>query len=340
MKITSIPARWRSLVGKSLFIVLGLCTVSASAEHILEVRDAARLTANDTFYSTHGRRIRYHLTGQQNPGPTVVLLNGLTASLEQWDAVQTSLSTTSPVLSYDRGGSGFSDPADGYGAIADADELEQLLHSPELKGPFVLVSYSSSSMMATVFTARHPDLAKGIVFVEPAPLGLPSLPAPGKKSYRRVFWRFNLVTIYSFFGYTRLRLDMEETAPPSTPTAERYDAALKSWHHWLASTHDAMNLDSSARDADSALAAHPFAHVPLGVLVTFDPSESPWIHQIFERDKKLAASSDQGVMRVAAGNHDQLLKDPVVPGSTVDLIRSVVDEARAKTALGVASGAR
>src|ERR1700679_305179 len=154
--------RWRGLAFKSLFLVLGLCAVSALIEHVLERWDMARLTAGDTFYTTQGGRIRYHLTGEHNPGPTLVLLDGTTASLEQWEGVQAALSTESPVISYDRGGTGFSDPANEHGASADADELDQLLHAPEIRGPFVLVSYSSSSMMAAVFAARHHDVVKGI----------------------------------------------------------------------------------------------------------------------------------------------------------------------------------
>jgi hypothetical protein len=104
MSLAKLPARWRALACKSFLLVLGLCAVSASIEHFLELREAAQLTASDTFYNAQGRRIRYHLTGQGNPGPTVVLLDGLTAILEQWEGVQTALSTVSPVLSYDRGG--------------------------------------------------------------------------------------------------------------------------------------------------------------------------------------------------------------------------------------------
>jgi pimeloyl-ACP methyl ester carboxylesterase len=322
--------RWRSLAIRGLFLVMGFGAVSALIEHVLERRDMARLTTGDTFYSTQGRRIRYHLTGEHNPGPTLVLLDGTTASLEQWEGVQAALSTESPVISYDRGGTGFSDPADEHGANADADELNQLLHSPEIRGPFVLVSYSSSSMMAVVFAARHLDLVKGIVFLEPAPLGLPTLAAPGK-SYRRLFWRFNLVAIQSFFGYTRLRLAMNErhSAPPSSPAEKRYNTILKSWHHWLASTYDAMTLDTSATEANTALATHPFSHLPMGVLSTLDPTESEFLKEVFERFKTLAASSQLGVMREAHGNHTRLLTDPVLLNSTVDLIRTIVDKSRA-----------
>jgi pimeloyl-ACP methyl ester carboxylesterase len=331
-------ARWRSLAIKSLFLVLGFLAVSALIEHVLERRDRARLTTGDTFYTTQGRRIRYHLTGQHNPGPTLVLLNGATASLEQWEGVQAALSTDSPVISYDRGGTGFSDPANEHDANADADELNQLLHSPEIKGPFVLVSYSSSSMMAAVFVARHLDVVKGIVFVEPSPLGLPSLPGAGRSTYRRVFWRYNLYAIQSFFGYTRLRLAMNEwhSTPNFSPAEERYNAIIKSWHHWLASTYDVMTLDTSVTEAAAALATHPFSHLPLGVLVTIDPTESEYLKKVFERYETLAASSQLGVMRVARGNHDRLLKDPVILVSTRDLVRAIADKSRAEAAAVVA----
>ena len=329
--------RWRVLARKGLLLVLGLCAVSALIEHVLELRDAARLTASDTFYAAHGRRIRYRLTGPSAPGPTLVLLNGLMASLEQWNVVQAALSTAAPVVSYDRGGTGFSDPADAHDANADADELDQLLQSPGIAGPFVLVSYSSSSMMATVFAAKHLDVVKGIVFVDPTTRS----PAPGRKTYRRMFWRLAVVhPLEAFFGYTRLRQAIAgRNAPPSSPASERWNAVIESTQHWLASAHDAMSLDESADEADADMATRPFADLPLGVLTTVDSAESEDLRDTFDRQKKLAASSERGIMRAAHCEHSELLNDPVAVGSIVDLIRTIVDEARAKAATpGAGSG--
>jgi pimeloyl-ACP methyl ester carboxylesterase len=324
---------WRVLARKGLLLVLGLCAVSALIEHVLEVRDAARLTASDTFYAAHGRRIRYHLTGTGAPGPTLVLLNGSAASLEQWSLVQAALSTVAPVVSYDRGGAGFSDPADAYGASAEADELDQLLHCPEIAGPFVLVSFSSSSPIATVFAARHLDVVKGIVFVDPI-LASP----PGTKSWRRIFWRPSVVNLLkAFFGYTRLKSAIVgRHAPPSSAESERWNAVLVSTHHWLASAHESMSLDESADEANAAKATRPFADLPLGVLTTADPAESEYLREIFDRQKKLAASSKRGIMPVVHGVHSQLLNDPVAVGHIVDLIRTIADEgARAGAGAGV-----
>jgi len=322
-----LRVRWRTLARNALLFVLGICAVSALTEHVLERRDAARLTARATFYSVGGRRIRYHLTGANNPGPTVVLLSGLAASLEQWDGVQTVLGTASPVLSYDRGGTGFSDPADAYDAIAGAQELNQLLDSRLFPEPVVLVCYSSSSMLEIVFAARHRDIVKGLVFVDPtAPLLV-----PGRRTYRRMLLRPSVMNpLEAFFGYTRLKGALEgRGAPPLSPALERSNAILESTHHWLASAHDSMSLDDSAYEADAVMASHPFADVPIGVLSTAPPDDKD--DPTFGRHKAIAASSRLGFMRTLRTDHSQVLNDPVAVGSVVDMIRMIVAEARAGT---------
>ena len=332
VSLLMLRTHWRVLARKGLLLVLGLCAVSALIEHVLELRDAARLTASETFYTAHGRRIRYHLTGTGAAGPTVVLLNGSSASLEQWSMVQAALSTVAPVLSYDRGGAGFSDPADAYGANAEADELDQLLHCPEIAGPFVVVSFSSSTPIAAVFAANHLDVVKGIVFVDPI-LASP----PGTKSWRRIFWRPSLANpLKAFFGYTRLKSAiMIHDARPSSAESQRWNAVLVSTHHWLASTHESMSLDESTDEANAVMATRPFTDLPLGVLSTADPSESEYLREIFARQKTLAASSDRGIMPLVHGVHSQLLNDPVAVGYVVDLVRTIVDEVRADRKAGL-----
>jgi hypothetical protein len=135
-------------------------------------------------------------------------------------------------------------------------------------------------------------------------------------------------------------------ALPSAQGSERYNAIIKSAHHWLASTHDAMSLDKSADEADAAIATRPFAHLPVGLLSTLDRPSSevandvymgPIFRDVVERQRSLAMSSDEGVVREFHGPHTQLLNDPSATPHVVDLVRTIVEEVRAKTAAGAGS---
>ena len=310
------------LLRNGLLLVLGLGAASALGEHILELRDTARLTANETFYTAHGRRIRYNQTGRPStPGPTVVLLNGIGGSLEQWDEVQSTLRGALPVLSYDRSGAGFSDPADGHDAYADAAELDQLLHAPQVaRPPFVVVGFSSSAMLAIVFAATHRDVVKGIVLVDPI-LRIQS----SNWSYRRIFWRPSVRNpIEAFFGFTRLKsVIADRNAPPSSPKSERWKAIIQSTHHWVATTHDALGLDESADEADALMAARPFADLPLGEIIT-DPPDDGFV----EAQKDFVTRSDRGIIRAVHYGHSQLLTEPGAVAALVDLIHAIADQGR------------
>jgi pimeloyl-ACP methyl ester carboxylesterase len=317
---------WRRLARTGLVLVLGLGALSALVEHVLELRDAVRLAGSETFYAAHGRRIRYHLTGASAPGPTVVLLNGSSSSLEQWAIVQAILTTGEPVVSYDRGGAGFSDPADAYDANSGADELDQFLHAPGIAGPFVLVSFSSSAPMAIVFAAKHLHVVKGIVFVGPILASPPSM-----KPWRRILLRSAVANpLKAFFGYTRLKnAIVGHHAAPPTAESERSNAVLVSTHHWLASTHELMSFDESTDEANAAMSIRPFTDLPLGVLTTASPGESEYFSDLLDRQKKLAASSQRGIMSVVQGDHNQLLNDSIAVRHLVGLIHTITDEVRA-----------
>jgi pimeloyl-ACP methyl ester carboxylesterase len=296
-----------------LLIVTGLCATLVLVEHFLERRDAARLTASETFQTLQGRRVRYHQAGSGNAGPTVVLINGIAGSLEQWDKVQSALSAASPVLSYDRSGAGFNDFPAGYDGYAGAAELDRLLHAPGIaRPPYVLVSFSSSAMMAIVFAATHLDVVKGIVFVDPI-LGVRNSRI---KTYRRIFLRTTVVSpIEALFGYTRLKY---AHLAHDTPQAERWEAIVKSTHHWVAGAFDALSLDDSAAQADMLMAAGRFAHLPLGELITDPPDDGFGGIQ-----KELVARSDRGILRTVRDGHSELLEDPVAVAALVDLIRTI-----------------
>ena len=89
-----------------------------------------------------------------------------------------------------------------------------------------------------------------------------------------------------------------------------------------------MSLDESADEADAVMTTRPFADLPLGVLTTAESGD------FFERHKKLAASSERGILRPVHGEHSQILNDSVAVASVVDMIRTVANEVRAEAAAG------
>jgi pimeloyl-ACP methyl ester carboxylesterase len=313
-----------------VLVALGLCVVTALLEHVLEVRDATRLTAGDTFYPVQRKKVRYRLTGADKPGPTVVLINGMMASLEQWDDIQTALSTDAPVVTYDRGGMGFSDGSDAHDARAQADELAGLLHAPNLSPPFVVVSFSSGSLVARVFAAEHPDLTAGLVFLDPmVPEAVESMPADRRVTYMRKYVRLVLRgVVESFFGYLRLQrlVGRRHDAAPSL-LSERTDAVLWSFHHWLATTGDILDLQ---RSSEEAMATPWFGATPLGVLSATDPAENELSRRVFAGQEELATKSTHGVFRAGGHfDHGKILNDPTLSRAIVDLIRAIVAETHA-----------
>ena len=101
--------------------------------------------------------------------PTVVLDAGLGSGHGAWVGVAPELEKTTRVCTYDRAGIGESDsrpgrPATSVGAMAD--ELDRLLQTAGLPGPYVLVGHSYGGMVVRLAANRHPDTVAGLVLVD------------------------------------------------------------------------------------------------------------------------------------------------------------------------------
>lgn len=310
---TTIKAAW--VWSRGMFIAAFLLlTACATIEHVLEARDARLMTAHDTFFSVHGKRVRYRLMGQDHQGPTVVLMSGLWAALEQWDDVQQQLSESVPVLSYDRGGMGFSDPSDAHDALGEADELLELLKAPGVSRTVVLVGYSSSVFTARVFAARHPDLVAAMVLVAPSPRQRHKHSPPySAVTYTRDLRRMLVVgELKSLFGVMRLKHQIETRHAPTTSLLDAKTwAILESSHHWFASLLESTALDLSSQEAEASGGYHD---MPLGLLVTssgpVDLAERPQQCEVLTRSTnttfRIAEHVDHSTV-IAAGHDAQVI---------------------------------
>jgi pimeloyl-ACP methyl ester carboxylesterase len=112
------------------------------------------------------RRLNVLLTGEGQV--TVILAAGGGGSTINWGYVQAALSRDFRVLSYDRGGLGFSDPGPMPRiAGSSVDDLRAALTALDLPPPYVIVGHSMGSFDARLFAFRHPGETIGMVLVDP-----------------------------------------------------------------------------------------------------------------------------------------------------------------------------
>jgi pimeloyl-ACP methyl ester carboxylesterase len=101
------------------------------------------------------------------PTPTVVMISGLNDNLSVWTKVQDAIALNTRVISYDRGGVGWSDlgpnPRTG-GQLAL--ELHFLLEAIGVEGPYILVGHSFGGLYARLFANAYPTDVYGIVLID------------------------------------------------------------------------------------------------------------------------------------------------------------------------------
>lgn len=113
-----------------------------------------------------GRGLHLNVLGQG--GPVVVLEAGIAASSLSWALVTKQAAAFTTVVTYDRAGFGWSDPASHHSTALDAArDLALLLNKTEMPGPFLLVGHSFGGLIVRVFEQEFPGRVAGLVLVDP-----------------------------------------------------------------------------------------------------------------------------------------------------------------------------
>ncbi len=103
-----------------------------------------------------------------NGSPTILLEAGLMSTVLSWTSLQQELSRSFRVVSYDRGGLGWSELGP-MPRTADrlVDELHTLLQRAAVLPPYILVGHSFGGLTMPLFAARFPEEVAGMVLVDP-----------------------------------------------------------------------------------------------------------------------------------------------------------------------------
>jgi pimeloyl-ACP methyl ester carboxylesterase len=112
-----------------------------------------------------GRKVHAICTGQG--APTVVIEAGASSFAIDFTLVQRQLERTCRVCSYDRAGSGWSDPADDKPSTS-ARDLKALLQAAGERPPYVLVGASRGGLLIRNYLLEYPDDVAGLVFIDPS----------------------------------------------------------------------------------------------------------------------------------------------------------------------------
>ncbi|MFH8680919.1 alpha/beta fold hydrolase [Streptomyces lydicus] len=117
-------------------------------------------------YDIDGRRLMLHRSG--NGGPTAVFLAGSgLMSLDYLNIHHRVAELTGSVL-YDRAGNGWSDPAELPRTAAEVtDELQTLLRTAAVPGPYLLIGHSLGGAYARHYARRFPGEVAGLLLLDP-----------------------------------------------------------------------------------------------------------------------------------------------------------------------------
>jgi len=135
-------------------------------------------------YAADGVALHYAETAGQ--GPAVVLIHGLTDSLDAYLPCALRLASRHRVFALDLRGHGDSGHVSGRYRVADyADDVEQFLEDV-VRTPAVLAGCSLGGLIVTCLAARAPALVAGALLEDP-PLYIASMPALAETPYHGWF---------------------------------------------------------------------------------------------------------------------------------------------------------
>jgi pimeloyl-ACP methyl ester carboxylesterase len=129
--------------------------------------------ARDGTVRTEHGSMRLRCVGS---GPTTVLLiAGWGGAGDGWGAIEPDLTERARVCSYDRFGTGTSDPPPSTQTFAtQAADLRALLDSAGEPGPYVVLGHSFGGATAVTFAAQQPADVRGLLLLDASPVTWPA----------------------------------------------------------------------------------------------------------------------------------------------------------------------
>ncbi|HYF80537.1 MAG TPA: alpha/beta hydrolase [Symbiobacteriaceae bacterium] len=122
-------------------------------------------SGHQEFIELANRKLHYESAG--TGAPVIILEAGAGCPSDTWNPIWPELIKLTRVVRYDRAGIGKSDPAPQPRTVADmAADLDALLQSASIQGPYILVGHSLGGLLVRYFAHRHPEEVVGMMLID------------------------------------------------------------------------------------------------------------------------------------------------------------------------------
>jgi len=148
---------------RQIFLGLFLATlVRLSAQ-----TDSSALALGD-LVDVGGHKMFIQCEGSTESTPVVVFEAGGGGTSKDWARVKTMLSTNCRICTYDRAGSGRSEPGPAPRTMhQEVFELHELLKTAKITGPIVLIGQSLGGLLNRLYAEQYGSNVVGMVLVDP-----------------------------------------------------------------------------------------------------------------------------------------------------------------------------
>src|SRR5215204_881020 len=279
-----------------------------------------------------------HINCVGRGSPTVILESGLGNMSADWANIQPEVAKTTRVCSYDRAGTGWSEPGPTPRDPKQiAHELHTLLGKAGIDGPYVLVGQSFGGLYVRMYADLYPKEIAGMVLADSShPDMWTRMPPEVAAALRPPAWQMRAMAYLARLGVSRLSGgNMSECGLPVRQCKE--EQAYFATAQYLVTKRQEMYAPE--RDAQ-VRATGDLGDKPLVVLTAGDHSRdfaagvSPAARTRFERtwhdlQSELAALSTDSNHRVVEGaGHSTLQTDREDAQVTSATIEQVVEAVR------------
>jgi pimeloyl-ACP methyl ester carboxylesterase len=199
------------------------------------------------FRVSGGRELALRCWGEGSP--TVILETGHPnpGGIQDFDGSEfvRQVASRTTVCAYDRAGTGASDAAPNQPRTADdvIEDLDALLETAKVEGPYVLVGASFGGMIVTYYASEYPDDASGVVLLDvPPPSDELTLKEIPELAWDHPENPEHVDVIDEFEGrFARHPVTFE--APLVVVTASDGPSAVKEQRFWLEASPDSQQVE-------------------------------------------------------------------------------------------------